>query len=214
VIRLAGAAALGAILAGCGEAPPPAVAPPPPAAVKPPSAPDFEGTKIGEFGSKRFQLGLPLPDGHAWRIDDHKDRWLQATHAATQSELSVRVWVEDGRANTKTCEEAARVWRKLPEREGADIVTSTNVPAPPGFDTHADLLIVASSPGAPIKAHVLAFGGKMHRCFAYVYTTVASGPDAERVVGARLAAMLQRSLREVTAVDRVSPTPPDATPER
>ncbi len=183
--------------------------PPPPKVAGRPrraTALDFEGTTTGAFRSKRFQISLPLPDGHAWRIDDHKDRWLVATHPPTGSEVIVRVWSEDGRANTKTCEEAARVWRKLPDRDGAEVVSSVNVGAPSGFDTHADLLVRApTKPGAPIGANVLAFGGHLHRCFAFVFTTVASGPDAERIVGARLAAMLQRSLREVSAVDELNP---------
>jgi hypothetical protein len=203
-LRIAVVAALSFV--GCGAPPPPPVKPPPPAPAPTPAGLDFEGAKTGAFRSKRFQISLPLPDGHAWRIDDHKDRWLVATHPPTGSELIVRVWAEDGRANTKTCEEAARVWKKLPDREGAEVVSSVNVAAPSGFDTHADLLVRApTKTGAPISANILAFGGHLHRCFAFVFTTVASGPDAERTVGARLAAMLQRSLRDVSAVDELNP---------
>ncbi|HVY49006.1 MAG TPA: hypothetical protein VHB21_24115 [Minicystis sp.] len=211
--RVACAAAIALAVAACAEAPPPPPAPrplaPPPVA----AAPDFAGAKLGVYRSRRFQIALPLPDGHAWHIDDHGGTWLVAKHAPTGSELDVRVWAEDGRANTKTCEESARVWRKLPEREGADVVDRLAIDAPAGFDTHADLLVFPTGAAdAPLRAAVIAFGGRMHRCFAYVFTTVAKGPDAERAAGARLAAIVQRSLRDVTSVDELNPRAREASP--
>src|SRR5207302_616791 len=45
-------------------------------------APRFpDEPKLLHFHSKRFALSLPLPDGRAWRIDDHSHVELVATHA-------------------------------------------------------------------------------------------------------------------------------------
>ncbi len=50
----------------------------------------------GEFVSRRFGVRVPLPDGRAWRIDDHGESWLSAVHGSGGGELALRVWREDG----------------------------------------------------------------------------------------------------------------------
>jgi hypothetical protein len=208
----------------------PATAPPPPVRAPPPS--DFEGGRLGSFQSKRFHVELPLPDGRAWRIDDRSTPWLSATHAGTSSTLWVRTWQEHERANTKSCEEKARLWKKeIPSRDGVEIVEHRAAGVPAGFDTWVDIGVsAAAKPGAPMRAFALAFGGRRHSCFAYVYITQAEGPGAERAIAARLAAMVQRSLSLVVAVDglkpavrrgpevapgrREEPSPPPAAPDR
>ena len=43
----------------------------------------------------------------------------------------------------------------------------------------------------------MAFGGHVHHCFAYVFTTTASGKGAEEIVTERLAAMASQSLAKL-----------------
>jgi hypothetical protein len=192
-------------LLACEPAQPPA--PPAPPAPTPPAAPPpaFGTGAAGTFRSERFALRLPLPDGSAWRIDDHQGPWLTATHVASASTLLVRSWTEDGRATRARCEERARLWRKLPERAGADIMQERAIDAPAGFDTQLLVGVVPSKPGAPISAFALALGAHAHRCFVWLYTTTAEGPGAEKVVGERLATMVEASLGKVTMESDLAP---------
>jgi hypothetical protein len=190
------AAALVVACAACEPRRPPEPPPaPPPAPI--PAPPVFAGAS-GTFKSERFGLRLPLPEGSAWRIDDHAAPWLTATHAATASTLLVRSWTEDGRASIARCEERARLWKALPERLGAEVVQDRAIDAPAGYDTHLLVGLHAShKPGAKITAFALAFGSHAHRCFAFAYTTEAEGPGAERALGERLAAMVEGSMAKV-----------------
>lgn len=164
----------------------------------------------GEFVSKRFGVRVPLPDGRGWRIDDHAENWLVATHALSGSTLLVRAWREDAVTNRQRCEDKARLWRKLPERGRAEIVTRKAVKVPPDFDTVVEVGVVPS-PGratghdAAIDAFAMAFGGWAHRCFAYVFTTSARGQAAEEVVGERLGTMVQGSLEKLVFESDLEP---------
>ena len=160
----------------------------------------------------RFGLKLPLPDGKSWRIDDHESGWLVARHAASASELVVRVWREEAVMNRARCEERARFWRKIPERESADIVERHPVDVPTGFDTVAFVGVVApalagkkAKAGEELRGVAMAFGGKGKRCFAWIYTTSAGGQGAEAVLGERLATMVQGSLSATTTVNELDP---------
>jgi hypothetical protein len=119
----------------------------------------------------------------------------------------VRVWRDDGRPDRRACEEKARIWRPLPDLSRAESVERHPVRAPrkrvsaaqPGedvsdFDTFVEVGVIPGKAGAPVQAFAIAFGGAVHRCFAYVFTTSASGTGAEQVVGERLAVMVERSL--------------------
>ncbi len=101
--------------------------------------------QAGEFVSARFGLKLALPDGKSWRIDDHGGNWLIATHAGAASELVVRTWREEAVMNRGRCEERARLWRKIPERESADIVEKRSVNVPPDFDTVVEVGVIATT---------------------------------------------------------------------
>ena len=164
-------------------------------------------------------MRLPLPDGRAWRIDDHTGPWLSATHAGSGSALLVRAWREDGRPDRRRCEEKARLWRALPEPGRAEAVERHPVraplkrataSAPPGpdatdFDTFVEVGVIPGKAGAPVGAFAIAFGGALHRCFAYVFTTAAAGPGAEQIVGERLAIMVERSLGGVVLESGLTP---------
>lgn len=191
--------------AACAPAEPPIAPPPGALPPAPPPAPAFVAGRGGTFRSERFNLRLPLPDGDAWRIDDHGSSWLTAAHAASSSTLVVRVWHEDGRATRARCEDQARLRRALPERGAAEILQDRGLEAPAGFDTRLLVGIVAPKPGAPLGAFAVAFGAHGHRCFAWAFTTSAAGPGAERVVGERLAAMIEGSLSRVVIESDLTP---------
>lgn len=193
--------------------------------------PSFSAEKWGDFSSRRFGLELPLPEGTSWVIDDHTGSWLEARHATTGSTLLVQASRADGIATRARCEEDARIRRKLPDKEGADRVEQRSIDVPAGFDTRVEVGVITKVPGARgatsssnvIRGFVLAFGGRAHRCFAYVFTTSAEGPGAERAVGERLATMVQGSLAKVRLRNDLAPElpreglpsePPGAPPPR
>jgi hypothetical protein len=195
------ALALGAALAVGGCAPSPrAVAPP----AETPSAPSLlDGGAWGSFHSKRFGLDIPLPSGRAWTIDDHATPWLVARHDESHSRLLVRSWQANEIVNRERCESAARAWMPLPEREGAELIDEHPLAFPPDHDTRVEVRIAGSH--ERIDGLAMAFGGWAHRCFAWVYTTQASGRGAEAAVAARLAVMVEQSLGKSELVSPRSP---------
>ncbi len=93
----------------------------------------FERGRWGTYHSKRLELSLALPDGRAWRIDDHSTLWLRATHAASSSALLARVWFEPSPVNDERCYARAREWEpRLPDLAAARIVDDTVVRLPYG----------------------------------------------------------------------------------
>src|SRR5262249_50540113 len=138
--------------------------------------------------------------------------WLSATHGGSSSELLVRTWIESDHVNRDRCEERARSWTKLPAREGAEILRREPLPVPPEFDTVLEIGIAEPKAGAPLDAVAMAFGGWARRCFVYVYRTHASGPEAERLVGERLAAMVGGSLTKVRLESDLEPRIPRELP--
>jgi len=210
--RLAAASWLA--VAACTPDPPPATpvrAAPPGAAAGPPAS-GLDTGVWGEFRSKRFDLALSLPDGAGWRIDDHSGPWLEASHPGSSSKLLVRTWHEPDPVNRTRCEERARSWAKLPQREGADILRKERLDVPAEFDTIVEIGVVPPKAGAALDAFAMAFGGNVRRCFAYVYTTSATGPDAEQLVGGRLAVMVDGSLGKVRLESELTPRIPREAP--
>ncbi len=200
-------------MSGCETTPvTPPVAPVRPAPIVEARIKGLGEAPMGEFVSLRFGLKLPLPDGKAWRIDDHEGSWLVARHPGSGSELVVKGWREDAVMNRARCEERARFWRKIPERESADIVERHAVDVPVGFDTVVEVGVIAPALRGKkgkgeeeLRGVAMAFGGKGRRCFTWVYTTSAGGRGAEAVLGERLATMVQGSLSATTAVNELDP---------
>lgn len=170
--------------------------------------PPFSAAAWGTFHSARFELRVPLPEGRAWRIDDHTSPWLSATHAATDSTLVARTWNEEGRVTRQRCEERARLWRAFPDATRADIVQARSIDAPAGFDTFVTIGVVPAKPGEAISGFAIAFGGRAHRCFTWAYTTTARGALAEQILGERLATMVERSLGRVIYESDLTPRIP------
>ena len=192
--------AVAAWLGGC----PPAAAPQetsPDAGVG--DAPSFGVASFRPVLSPRFDVEIPLPDSKNWQVTDRKSRFLVLEHAATRSRLVVRLWREGEVMRHDGCERLARRLRELPE--GGSEIDRRTVDSPTGFDTRVVTGVVAPAPGRPIVGYVVAFGALARRCFAYAFTTEATGQGAEGAVGERLAAMAAGSLERVRLQSELTP---------
>lgn len=190
------------LLAGCagGGATPAASAKTTTAANAAPA--DFDEGRWGKFHSARFELSIGLPDGHAWRIDDHRSPWLVATHAPTDSTLRVRTWSESELASNDRCLATARSWdASIPRLDAERPVDERQAPIR-GSDMTAHVVAdIRPDPTGAIGGYVVAVGASIRRCLLVVYTTRASGRDAPRVIGDRLATMVE-GLAKTLAFDR------------
>lgn len=142
---------------------------------------------LPRFHSKRFALSLPLPDGKAWRIDDHSRGELIAKHAPTRSTVMVVVFRSDELAGRSQCEALARDRKLVPAAEMQILEDQTGI-TQQTFDTRT---VVAVAPGVgpaqPLVGHVMAFGGFLRKCFVFDFATEVDGAADEAVLSARLA---------------------------
>jgi hypothetical protein len=176
--------------------------PVPAAAVGPAPAPvetrgSFQGTHWGTFHSKRFELTLGLPDGSAWKIDDHKTPWLRATHDATRSALLVRSWSESENVTRKACYARAREWESaLPDLEAQPLI-GDDLRTVLGYRDAARVAVGVLVRGGAEPAtggFVVAVVGEVHRCVLVAYQTEANGASAQDDVAERLAIVADRLL--------------------
>ncbi len=144
---------------------------------------------------KRFDLSISVPDPAGWKVRRERSRFALLDHAETTSALVLRVWLESEKMSRKRCEERTRLWRDLPKR--GQSISSRHIDTPRGFDTKVDVGFGLSKPGEPLSGYVMAFGARARRCFAFVFTTSASGGDAEQKIGDRLALVQSRSLEGI-----------------
>jgi hypothetical protein len=185
-------------LVGCGE---PAVAPPPRTG---PAAPTARAARYptddaawGRFHSKRFLLSVPLPDGKAWRIDDHSRPSLFAVHEPTGSSVSAMTTQEDELVNRQKCEARARELGWVTSKTLTTVDEETTV-GPEAYDSRIWVALDAGKPGGGLEGHVYLFGGLIRRClFVHVSTRVASAGD-EDVLSERLAIARARIVRGLT----------------
>jgi hypothetical protein len=190
LLSLSGACLLG--LVACAPAPTPATTAPAPSASAS-GAPAGEARTgwdeqpWGRFRSRRFSLWLALPDGKAWRIDDHRTSWLVATHAPSSSSLGLRVFFEDEATNPARCEARARQHDgKLPAEADGRVLERSSAEVLPGWDTRSFVLsTLRSAPGAPLdlEGHRVVFAASIRKCMVIHYATRAVGPGAEAVLG-------------------------------
>lgn len=160
-------------------------------------------TSFEQKHSGRFNLAIPLPDAANFKIDDTTERWFVATHASTNTTLLVRTWREDEIGGRARCEDRARSWRALPEREGSRLVEAHHIEIPPEHDTTAEVRIRPRTKTNPAEGFILAFGGWAHRCFAYVFIT----RDAdEKTLADRLATMTTGSLARIQVESELAPS--------
>lgn len=200
-------------LVGCGG-PPVTKAPvrPVPDATNAGSAAPEYGTiegSWGKFHSKRFQLTVPLPDGHAWKIDDHRSPELVATHEPTRSRLTLVLTQEEDLMNRQRCEERARARGWVPARSLTTVDDQVHV-GPDAYDSRVWIAIDASPPssggtGDAALGHVYLFGAFLRRCLlVHLSTGVPSSKD-EAVLASRLA------VAEARIVKAITPDPPRTT---
>jgi hypothetical protein len=201
-----------AVACGASPAAQPATAPPVrPAAIAFPDDP----APLPRFHSKRFSLHLPLPDGKAWRIDDHTRPELVATHEATRSKVMVAVLHADELVGRSQCEALARDRGLVPKGDLRTLDEETGITLET-FDTHTVVAVEAGSqPDQPLVGHVMAFGGFLRKCFVFDFSTQVGGAADEPVLSQRLAFARARILGGISidplgTVEREKPDVPGA----
>jgi hypothetical protein len=183
-----GAAAAACIVASCVSCTPAAA--PPPAVPQKPVAVSFgdDAARLPIFRSKRFSLTLPLPDGAAWRIDDHTQETLVATHAPTRSKVTLAVFRADGLVGRTQCEELSRTRKLVAVPDDLQVLEEQTGITQQTFDTRT---LVGVAPGGgpqqPLVGHVMAFGGFLRKCFVFDFATQVDGAADEAVLSSRLA---------------------------
>jgi len=190
--------ALGPALVACGG---PAPAPPPRTPSEPSAsvAPRFptEDAAWGRYHSKRFNLSFPLPDGKAWRIDDHSRPSLFALHEATGSKVHVLTTQEDDLVNRQKCELRARALGWVTSKTLTTVDDEATI-GPEAYDSRIWVALDAAKQGGALEGHVYLFGAFIRRCLlVHVSTSVASAKD-EGVLSERLALARARIVRGLT----------------
>jgi len=178
----------------------PAPAPPPrSAADAPAAAPRYprDEASWGRYHSKRFNLSFPLPDGKAWRIDDHSRPSLFAMHEPTASKVSVLTTEEDDLVNRQKCEARARALGWVTSTTLTTVDDETTL-GPEAYDSRIWVALDAAKRGGALEGHVYLFGAFLRRCLlVHVSTTVPAAKD-EDVLSERLALARARIVRGVT----------------
>jgi hypothetical protein len=164
-----------------------------------PSAATFvdDGRPLPRFHSRRLELSLPLPDGHAWRIDDHSQEGLVATHAPTRSRVLVAVFAADELVGRSKCEELARARRLVGDAEAsAPRTVEDQVAITQGtYDTRIEVTLrPGSGPDGALGGRVMAFGGFLRKCYVFDYSTEVEAATDEAVLSSRLAFVRARVL--------------------
>jgi hypothetical protein len=175
-----------------------------------------DATRLARYRSKRLSLSLPLPDGPAWRIDDHTSPALIATHPPTRSRVLVAVFRADEPVGRSQCEELARAGGLLPagpSRTLDDEVATTQS----NFDTRIRVALrPGSDPRQPLAGEVTAIGGFLRKCYVFDFSTEVDGADDEPALSSRLAFARTRILGglELQAFDAVPRLAPGASEAR
>ena len=171
------------------------------------------------YRSHRLALSLPLPDGRAWRIDDHSQPGLVATHTPTRSRLEVSVFPSDHLVGRSQCEDLARSRRLVPDEGSAERTVEDEVTiTQETFDTRIRVTLEpGSGPDRSLGGRVMAFGGFLRKCFAFVYSTEVDAVTDEAVLSSRLAFVRARilgglELEPFDVVSRDSPSGPKLAP--
>jgi hypothetical protein len=137
---------------------------------------------------------VPLPDGRAWKIDDHHDRALVARHAATRSTLTVMTWGEPELVNRQKCQQRASETGLLALHDAHTIEDSVTV-GPDAFDSRVWIALEAgASSDAALMGHALLVGGFIRKCLFVHYVTEVSSEREEALLTSRLAVARLRVL--------------------
>jgi hypothetical protein len=133
-----------------------------------------------------------LPGAASWAIRDSARSGLIATHAATQSRLSIRAFRDAALGRGASCESQARAAdASIPGL--AEVIERRRLTPAPDFEL---VLRVAVEPepsatGPSLRGLALAFGGDGRRCLAVVFSTVSVGNRAEALVAERLGLVVE-----------------------
>lgn len=152
----------------------------------------------GKFHSKRYAVTVSLPDGKAWKIDDHKAPELVAVHPPTQSRLSLIATEEVTLMNRQRCEERARRTRFFDLKETTLTTVEDEVHVgPEAYDSRVWVSIDASKADGSVEGHIFLFGAFLRRCLLiHLATSVPSAKD-EQVLASRLAIASTRVVKGV-----------------
>jgi hypothetical protein len=180
-----------------------------------------DAAPLPRYRSRRLSLSLPLPDGKAWRIDDHSQPELVATHGPTRSRIVVAVFGANELVGRAQCEELARARKLVPENgPGATRTVEDQVTITQGeFDTRIEVAIApGDGPNGTLGGHVMAFGGFLRKCLVFLYSTTVDGAAEEPVLSGRLALVRARvlgglELEPFDAIARPSAGGPNLAPE-
>jgi hypothetical protein len=136
--------------------------------------------------SVRFSVEFELPSGREWDVDDASERWLVATHRATDSQLRIRVWPAERLVRPEDCKAQLVLWRPATPLRFDQELERRSVDAPAPFRTELAVGVKQGRKGA-LEGYILAFGAAVGRCYAAVFVTRAQGLDSRAVLARRLA---------------------------
>jgi hypothetical protein len=205
------------LLAGCAAG----STKPPVSAIAPAVAIAFgdDSAPLGRYHSKRLAVSVPLPDKSAWRINDVSQPELVGTHAPTRSKVVVAVFHADELVGRVQCEALSRARKLVPAgdlRTLEDAVAITQET----FDTRVWVAVEpGGGPRGSLVGHVMAFGGFLRKCFAFVFSTQVDSALDEPILSSRLAFARARVLGELQldafgAISHDSPVGPGIAPRR
>jgi hypothetical protein len=176
----------------------PAAAPPASAVQEAATEPlRLEKMPWGTFRSKRFALAIGLPDGAAWRIDDHGAPWLRATHAPSDSTLLLRSWIE-ARPSFERCHARGLSWNEsVPALLGARIVEEKErrIAGAPGK-------VIVGMEG-PNDGFLVALAASARKCTLLVLRTHASDPEQ---IADRLLLFAEKVVPSLEPTSTLTPT--------
>lgn len=181
--------ALASVSCASAPAPKPAHEPPPPPPA-PKTSPGIADKAWGSVASQRFSVMIALPERKDWQVEDVREAWWTARHAASSSELAVKTWRTSRLSRREDCQKQIALWRPKapnPEAEPGSIVDRRALDAPAGYQTELVVGVRRAGAGGEIEGYALAVGHTIGQCYAALYTTRALGANAEATVGERLA---------------------------
>lgn len=162
-----------------------------------PSAWNAAGESWGKFHSKRFALTIPLPDGKAWKIDDHEGPALVASHPATGSTLVVQTTQEEELVNRQRCEERARNLGWVPNPR-LTTVEDHVLTGPDAYDSRLWVALDPDHADTRVDGHVYLFGAFLRKCLLVHLTTSIATTKDEDILATRLAIASDRIVKAVT----------------
>lgn len=191
--RYVGVLAMVSGLLGCGV---PVPSPRAPTAPEVASYPRAEGS-WGRYVSSRLRLSIPLPDGKAWRIDDHSQEALIAVHDASDSRVVVLTTHEDELVNRQKCEARARRLGWISDSALATIEDEVTI-GPDAYDSRIWVALETSETHGPLTGHVFMFGGLLRQCMLVHVSSRVPSAKHEGILSERLAMARARIVRGIT----------------